>query len=75
MLEELVGLLTPIQEEEQRSFVYLLIQITSVLLVQPVHPSILPYMEQSMKLKMAHITFCMTTTSPVLFAMLPPELQ
>jgi hypothetical protein len=75
MLEELVGLPTVLKEEEQRSFVCLSIQTTSMLLVQPVQPSILLYMEQNIKPEMAHIITYLTTMSPVLSAMLPPELQ
>ena len=48
---------------------------TSVLLVQPVQPFILIYTEQNIKLSMAHSTIYMTKMSPVLSAMLPPELQ
>jgi hypothetical protein len=75
MLEELVGPPSIIKEEEQRSFVCHLIQTTSMLLVQPVQPSILLYMEQNIKPEMAHIITYLTTMSPVLSAMLPPELQ
>jgi hypothetical protein len=56
MLEELVGLFMAVQGEEQRSFVYHLIQTTSMLPVQPVQVIFLPYMEQSIKPPMAHIT-------------------
>ena len=75
MLEELVELPTIIKEEEQRSFVCHLIQTTSMLLVQPVQVIFLPYMEQSIRVLMDHLTICKTTMSPVLSAMLPPELQ
>jgi hypothetical protein len=75
MLEELVGPPSINTEEEQRSFVCLSIQTTSMLLVQPVQPSILLYMEQNIKPEMAHIITYLTTMSPVLSAMLPPELQ
>ena len=75
MLEELVGLPTPIEEEEQRSFACHLILTTSMMLVQLVQPSILPYMEQNIKLSMAHITTYIIKMFPVLSAMPPPELQ
>ena len=75
MLEELVALIIVVQEEEQRSFVCLLIQTTSMLLVQPVQVIFLPYMEQSIRVLMGHLTICKITMSPVLSAMLPPELQ
>ena len=64
-----------VQEEVQRSFACHLIQTTSTMLVQLVQPSILPYMEQSMKLMMAHIIIFTNTMPPVLSPMLPPELQ
>ena len=75
MLGELVGVPSTIKEEEQRRFVCLLILTTSMLLDQPVQPSFLLYMEQNIKLAMAHITICLTKMFPVLSAMLPPELQ
>ena len=75
MLEGLVVLPIIFKEEEQRSFVCLLIQNTSTSLVQPVQLSILPYMELNIKLSMVHTTIYSTKMSPVLSAMLPPELQ
>jgi hypothetical protein len=75
MLEELVEVLMTVQEEEQRRFVCLMIQTTSMLLVQPVQVIILPYTEQNIKPTMDHFTACVSTMSPVLSAMLPPELQ
>ena len=70
-----MGQMFSVQEEVQKSFACHLIQTTSVMFVQLVQPSILPYMEQNMKLIMAHIIIFMNTMPPVLSAMLLPELH
>ena len=78
MLGELVEVSTAPKEEEQRSFVCLLILTILMFLDQPVHHTFLHCTEQNMK----HTTLdryiteiFKTTMFPVLSAMPPPELQ
>ena len=73
MLEELGGVLTTKMEEE-RGFVCFLTQ-TSVILDQLLQAMFLLFMEQNGKLTIARFIIFLTTTSPVLSAMPPPELQ
>ena len=78
MLGELVEVSTAPKEEEQRSFVCLLILTILMFQDQPVHHTSLHCTEQNMKQStLAHyITeIFMSTTFPVLSAMPPPELQ
>ena len=75
MLEELEGLHGMAEEEEQRNFVCLLIQTTLQIHGQLLPLIILLFMEQSIKLSMDPITTYLIIMSPVLSAMLPPELQ
>ena len=55
MMAELAGVPMPTQEEEQRSFVCLLILTISRTLNQPAHHITLLYMEQNIKLMVAHL--------------------
>ena len=73
-LEELGGVTTILKEEELIDCVCLLTLTTLPILDQLLQLIILFYMEQSITLIMAHNTAFMTTMSPVLSAMLPPEL-
>ena len=78
MLGELVEVTMATKEEEQRSFVCLLILTILLFQDQPVHHILLHCTEQNIKqlIQVHYITAIFKTTMfPVLSAMPPPELQ